>query len=69
MKETFLLKSRSSNVFPAIFFLEICWSLRTKISRSERLVLENYVLAYHTADKDHAKDLDKDHLSFFVRLT
>ena len=66
MKEIFLLKLRSTNVFPAIFFLKICGSLRT---RSKKLVLENYVLAHHTADKDHAKDPDKDQPSFFVRLT
>ena len=31
-------------------FLEICRSFRTT---SEKLALENYVLAYQTADKDH----------------
>ena len=33
------------------FFQEICRSFRTS---SKKLVLENYVLVYHTADKDHA---------------
>ena len=36
------------------FFLEICGSFRTT---AEKFALENYVLAYHTADKDHAKIL------------
>ena len=33
------------------FFLKICRSFRTT---SKKLFLENYALAYHTADKDHA---------------
>ena len=36
------------------FFLEIRRSFRTT---PQKLVPENYVLAYHTADKDHAKIL------------
>ena len=50
----FLLKVRFSNVFSAIFFPEICRSFMTT---AKRLALENYVLAYHTADNDHAKIL------------
>ena len=46
-----LLKVWSSKVFPAIFF---CRSFRTT---AEKLALESYVLAYHTADNDHAKIL------------
>ena len=48
------LKLKFSNVSPKILLLKRCRSFRTK---SEELVLENYVLAYHTADKDHAKFL------------
>ena len=36
------------------FFLEICRRFRTV---SEKLALENYVLAYHTVNKDHAEIL------------
>ena len=36
------------------FFLEICRSFRTT---PKKLVLENYVLAYHTTDKNYAKIL------------
>ena len=36
---------------PSIFFLEICKSFR---ATSKKLVLVNYVLVYHTTDKDHA---------------
>ena len=36
------------------FCLEIRKSFRTT---SQKFVLENYVLAYHTADKDHAEIL------------
>ena len=35
-------------------FLEICRRFRT---RSQKTALENYVLAYHTADKDNVKVL------------
>ena len=41
---------------PSNFFLEIWRSFRTKF---EKLALENYVLAYHTADKDHAEIIVK----------
>ena len=34
---------------PSIFFLKICRSFKTT---SEKVALENFVLAYHTADKD-----------------
>ena len=51
-KPTFLLKVRSSNVFP-IFFREIWRSFTTT---AKILALESYVLAY-TADKDHTKIL------------
>ena len=37
-----------------IFSQKICRSFRTT---AKKLALENYVLAYHTADKDHAKIL------------
>ena len=36
------------------FFLEICGRFRAV---SEKIALENYVLAYHTANKDHAEIL------------
>ena len=35
-------------------FLEICRRFRTT---SQKTALENYVLAYHTADKDNVKVL------------
>ena len=50
----FLLKVWSSNVFLAIFFLETGRSFRTT---AKKLALENDVLAYHTANNDHAKIL------------
>ena len=37
---------------PGNFFLEICRSFKTT---SEKLALENYVLAYHTANMDYAE--------------
>ena len=43
--KTVVLKCISSN-----YFLEICRRFRTT---SEKLAMENYVLAYHTANKDH----------------
>ena len=48
--------SSESAVFKCIpnFFLEICRSFRTT---AKKLALKNYVLAYHTADKNHAKIL------------
>ena len=49
-----LLKLGSSNVSPKIIFLKSCRSFRIK---SKELLLENYVLEYHTADKDHAEVL------------
>ena len=48
------MKLVSLNVSPKIIFLEICRSYRTTY---KELVLENYVLEYHTADKDHTKIL------------
>ena len=45
-----LLKLGSSNVSPQILFVEICRSFRIT---SKELVLEDYVLEYHTADNDH----------------
>ena len=49
-----LLKLGFLNVSPKIIFLKICRSFRIK---SRELVLENYVLEYHTADKDQAEIL------------
>ena len=37
---------------PSNFFLEICTSFRTTCKKQH---LENYILAYHRANKDHAK--------------
>ena len=53
---TGVLKCISSN-----FFLEICRSSRTT---SSKLGLEDYVLAYHAVDKDHAKILQPVFSSF-----
>ena len=39
---------------PRNIFMETCRSFRTT---SEKLALENYVLAYHAADKNHAEIL------------
>ena len=39
---------------PTNIFLAICRSFKTT---SKKLVLENYVLAYHAADKDHTEIL------------
>ena len=39
---------------PRNIFMETCRSFRTT---SENLALENYVLAYHAADKNHAEIL------------
>ena len=47
-RNPFLLTLGSSHLFPAIFFLEISRSFR---KTSKKLILENYVLAYHTANK------------------
>ena len=47
--EAAVLKYISSN-----FVLEICRRFRTT---SEKLALENHILAYHTADKYHANIL------------
>ena len=46
------MKLRFLNVSPKILFLKICRYFRIK---SKKLVLENYVLEYHIADKDHAE--------------
>ena len=55
--ESFPTEAAVLNCIPGTFFLEMCRSFR---ATSEKLVLENYVLAYH---KDHAKIFD---LSFFL---
>ena len=73
-KETSCMESLSFAVLkciPSSCFLEICRRFRTT---SEKLVLENYVLPYHTADEDHTKILcklsSKDFLCvFFVSYT
>ena len=56
--EAAVLKCVSRN-----FFLENCRSFRTT---SKKLALENYVLVYHTADKNHVKILETVFTSFFV---
>ena len=48
------LKLGSSNVSQKFFLVEIWRSFRIT---SKELVLENYVLEHHTADKDHAEIL------------
>ena len=58
-KETSCMKSFSTEAavlkcIPSNFLVEICRSFR---NTSEKLVLENYVSAYHTADKNQAKIL------------
>ena len=65
-KETSCMESFSPEAtvlkcIPSNFFMEICRGFRA-ISR--KLVLENYVLAYHTADKDQAEILHC--LSYFL---
>ena len=51
-KEHFSTEATVLKCIPSNSFLEICRSFRTT---SEKLAQENYVLAYHTADKDQAK--------------
>ena len=51
--ESFSTQAAALRCIPSNFFLEICRSWTT----SKKLVLENYVLAYHTADKDQAEIL------------
>ena len=46
------------------FFLEICGSLQ----KSEKFAHENFVLAYHTADKEHADILKTAFPSIFMRF-
>ena len=41
-------------MYPKKIFVEICRSFRIT---SKELFLENYILEYHTADKDHAEIL------------
>ena len=48
-KKNLLLKLLPSNVFQAIFS-RICKRFRTT---AEKLAMENYVLAFHRANKDH----------------
>ena len=52
--ESFFPEATVLKCIPRNFFMEICRGFRT-ISR--KLVLENYVLAYHTADKGQAEIL------------
>ena len=49
-KGNFLYWSCGPQMYSPHFFLEICGSLQ----KSEKFALENFVLAYHTADKEHA---------------
>ena len=49
-----VVKLQFSNVLATIIFLKFGKGFETT---SKRLVLDNYVLAYHTADKDHARIL------------
>ena len=49
-----LLKLQLPNLHPTVLFLEVCKSSGTT---SKRLVLDNYILAYHTVDKDHVEIL------------
>ena len=51
--ESFTTEAVVLNCIPGNF-IEICRSFR---ATSKKLVLENYALAYHTADKDHAETL------------
>ena len=60
--ESFPTEAAVLNCIPGTFFPEMCRSFR---ATSEKLVLENYVLAYHTSNKDHAKIFD---VSFFFVL-
>ena len=52
--ESFSTEAAVLKCIPSNIFLKIRRSFRTT---SQKLVLENYVLAYHTADKDHAEIL------------
>ena len=47
----FTTKAAVLKRIPSNFFLDICRSFKTT---SEKLALENNVLAYHTVDKVHA---------------
>ena len=49
-----LFKAAVLKCIPSNFFLEICRRFRTT---SKKLVLENSLSIYNTADKDHAKIL------------
>ena len=61
--ESFPTEAAVLSCIPGTFFLEMfSESFR---ATSEKLVLENYVLAYHTSNKDHTKIFD---LSFFFVL-
>ena len=46
--ESFSTEAKVFNCIPGNFFLKICSSFRTT---SKKLVLENYVVAYHAANK------------------
>ena len=52
--ESYFVEAAVLKIYFNIFFLEIC---RGFSARSKKLVLENYVLAHHTAAKDHAEIL------------
>ena len=51
----------SQHFFLFFLLLEICTSFRTTCKKHP---LENYILAYHTADKDHAEILQTVYSSF-----
>ena len=48
----FSTKAALLKCIPSNFFLEICTSFRITCKKHP---LENYILAYHRANKDHAK--------------
>ena len=48
----FSTKAALLKCIPSNFFLEICTSFRITCKKHP---LENYILAYHRADKDHAE--------------
>ena len=60
-----VVKLQFSNVLATIIFLKFGKGFETT---SKRLVLDNYVLAYHTADKDHAGILQTVSFSFVCIL-
>ena len=54
IQENFSTEGVVLKCIPINFLMEICKSFRTK---AKKLALKNYILAYHTANKNHAEIL------------